>query len=248
LALKNRKAHGINSSTIVEFITEVLYSSCPSSDQEWLDQIRQQLLKLDMVLQVENAGATSKRFKSSSRKLSNMVKLSSVRAKYGELLYRLVQFYQPQTVIELGTSIGLSALYMAKASPESQIVSIEYSASLCRFAQNLARNKHLSNVRVLQGKFDDILPSLAQNFPPPGLVFIDGNHNEKATLRYFEFFTYYMDKGMLVFDDIYWSKGMYRAWKKIQTDARAVAIIDLFQFGIVFLDKTITPGKYRMRY
>jgi hypothetical protein len=53
-------------------------------------------------------------------------------------------------------------------------------------------------------------------------------------------------KGILVFDDIYWSAEMKKAWMAIMEDA--VITIDLYKLGIVVIDEMLTPGNYRVRY
>ena len=39
---------------------------------------------------------------------------------------------------------------------------------------------------------------------------------------------------IFVFDDIYWSEGMQRAWKEICANKEVTLSVDLFYFGIVF--------------
>lgn len=49
------------------------------------------------------------------------------------------------------------------------------------------------------------------------LAFVDGHHDEQATLDYFALIRPRMRTGaVMAFDDIEWSDGMRRAWKEIR--------------------------------
>ncbi len=73
------------------------------------------------------------------------------------------------------------------------------------------------------------------------LVFIDGNHTKEATLRYFEVFLKKNNKEFaILFDDIYWSKGMTEAWETIKKNKKVNLSIDFYSFGLVFIGKDIS--------
>jgi len=50
-----------------------------------------------------------------SRTIGSIARTSAKPAKYGQLLFRLAQRFQPKTVFDLGTSLGLTTAYLAKA-------------------------------------------------------------------------------------------------------------------------------------
>jgi len=64
-------------------------------------------------------------------------------------------------------------------------------------------------------------------------VFIDGHHNEQATINYFELLLPHLSPGAtVVFDDISWSKGMKRSWEKICRHSAVAFAVDLKMLGI----------------
>lgn len=67
------------------------------------------------------------------------------------------------------------------------------------------------------------------------LIYIDGNHQKEATLRYFEelLATVHNDS-VMIFDDIHWSKEMEEAWVEIKLHPQVKVTIDTFQWGLVF--------------
>lgn len=70
------------------------------------------------------------------------------------------------------------------------------------------------------------------------MFFFDGNHQEEATLQYFEACLKKTNEdSIFVFDDIHWSSGMTAAWNKIKAHPQVSISIDLFQLGILFFRK-----------
>jgi predicted O-methyltransferase YrrM len=80
------------------------------------------------------------------------------------------------------------------------------------------------------------------------MLFIDGNHSYDATMRYFEMCKPYLhNQSLIVFDDIYWSKGMTQAWKEIKADPIVTVSIDLFFIGLVFFRKEQVKENFKLR-
>jgi predicted O-methyltransferase YrrM len=103
-------------------------------------------------------------------------------------------------------------------------------------ARQLFHSFQKENIEVVEGNFDDTLPTTLNAFPACELVYVDGNHTEEATLRYFEMLLQHKNITCIVFDDIYWSKGMMRAWKKICADSRIELSLDFYWFGVIFMN------------
>ena len=69
----------------------------------------------------------------------------------------------------------------------------------------------------------------------PFLLYIDGNHTYEATIKYFELALTKKDENtVIIFDDIYWSAGMTKAWQEIKNKKEVLLSIDTFYFGMVF--------------
>jgi predicted O-methyltransferase YrrM len=248
LIAKHNKGHGIHSPFIYELVSKVIHDKQYYSEYSYLNDIRKELISSSEIVDVVELGARSEHFLAGKRKISDMAVTSSVNRKIGRLLFRLVRFYKPGIVIELGTSVGISTIYLAKGNAASAIISLEGIKSLSSFADNLFERQGIRNIKVINGVFGEQLDKIATEFPAPGLVFIDGNHNYLATLDYFGYFCSIMEEGIMVFDDIRWSEGMRKAWHTIVNDARAHVTIDLFFMGIVVRRKSITPGHYCIRF
>ena len=91
----------------------------------------------------------------------------------GELLHILVRFSGARRILELGTAIGYSTLYLATALPEGEgrVLTLEMDPAMARKAeQNLQRGGAADRVKVSVG---DALTKLAALSTPFDLIFMD---------------------------------------------------------------------------
>jgi predicted O-methyltransferase YrrM len=167
------------------------------------------------------------------------------------LLFKLVRALRPTTAIELGTCLGISAAYQAAAlelNGRGRIVTLEGSASRAAQSRRNLESLNLTNVTVVTGIFEDTLDSTLRDSAPIDYAFIDGHHDEHATLKYHEqFLPHLVDDAVVVFDDITWSPGMRRAWQTLQQHPNVAASIDLLNVGLCIVKKTPSPAKHRLR-
>lgn len=93
----------------------------------------------------------------------------------GRLLYTLVRASRPATVVEFGTSYGISTIHLAAAVRDNvagHVVSTELNAAkVARARSNLAEAGLADLVTILEG---DALESLAGLPGPVGFVLLDG--------------------------------------------------------------------------
>ena len=99
------------------------------------------------------------------------------------------------------------------------------------------------------GNFDEILPGVINQLDYLDFVFIDGNHRKEATLNYFNWcMPKLSENGILIFDDIYWSKGMKEAWQEIKMHPQVTVTIDLFWIGLVFIRPGQVKENFKIRF
>ncbi|NET38254.1 MAG: class I SAM-dependent methyltransferase [Cyanothece sp. SIO1E1] len=159
----------------------------------------------------------------------------------GTLLYLLVREFQPTVVIELGTNIGISASYLAAAlqmQGHGKLITFEVSPYRQRLAQDLHQTLGLSNVQYALGLFEDTLQPTLNTLEPVDFAFIDGHHQYRSTLDYFNLvMDCAQNNSVFIFDDIRWSSGMWRAWNQIKCDPRVVVAVDLDDIGLCIAQK-----------
>jgi predicted O-methyltransferase YrrM len=98
-----------------------------------------------------------------------------ISADAGRLLYALVRAIRPQTVVEFGTSFGISTIYLAAAVADNgtgHVYTTELSGKKVAAARaNLEEAGVAGPVTILQG---DALETLATVSGPVGMVLLDG--------------------------------------------------------------------------
>ena len=201
-----------------------------------IEELRTQLLADKRLLQIEDLGAGSRIPSTKERTVEQLAKSALKPKKYAQLLFRLVKYYQPKTILELGTSLGITTSYFAAAQPESHITTIEGSKAIAAVAKENFSKLGQKNIRILEGNFDEVLPSVINQMPSIDLAYIDGNHRYKPTLEYFhQLLANTNNDSIMVFDDIHWSAEMEMAWEEIKTHPSVKCTVDIFFLGFVFL-------------
>ncbi len=221
----------LHSPFVFEFYNEVVKKK--HTDPR-IEKIREQLLQDDTVIEVEDMGAGAVDGTHKKRKISDIAKSDVKPKQYSGVLYNLVNFYQPHRVVELGTSLGITTLYMQSATVRP-IYTLEGSENVAAVAQKNFTEFGGTQPSVVVGNFDDTLSTVLPQDGESFMIYIDGNHTYEATVRYFKMILPLMREGdFIVFDDIYWSPDMARAWNEIKNHPKVNLSIDLYQLGVIF--------------
>jgi len=238
ITASNGKGHGMHSPFVFEFITKVLNDKTVYPEYERVEALRNQLLDDHAILDIEDFGAGSMIDKKKKRSISSIAKNAAKPRKFGELLFRMIRYYQPVTILELGTSLGITTSYLSLAKPDARLITMEGSKEIADVAKRNFRNLEIRNIEIIEGNFDNTLSSLITHYSSVDLAFIDGNHRQEPTERYFrQLLTKANNNSIFVFDDIHWSGEMEAVWETIKNNAAVTCSIDLFFLGIVFFRK-----------
>lgn len=159
---------------------------------------------------------------------------------WGILFHKLVRELGPLSALELGTCLGVSTAYLAGAlerNRQGRLLTLEGASALADLAATGLRDLGLTRVEVRAGLFQDTLGPVLREMPRLDFAFIDGHHDEHATLAYLEQILPCLSRrAILVFDDIAWSEGMSRAWGAIRADSRIQVTLDLTSVGVCLVD------------
>ncbi|WP_303317361.1 class I SAM-dependent methyltransferase [Flavivirga abyssicola] len=234
--VKSTNQHGVHSPFVYNLITKCFYDKTNYDTYKHILNYRKDLLKNKTSIEVSDLGAGSHVMKQKERTISSMAKNAGSTNKRAKLLYRLVNYFNPKTILELGTSLGISTHAMSLANHESKITTIEGCPNISEFSKVNFKKSNLSNIDIKTGDFNTIINQLLPN--NYDLVFFDGNHQKEATLEYFETLVQTANNySIFIFDDIYWSKGMTEAWESIKQHPKVSVTINTFFWGFVFFRK-----------
>ncbi|MFM9984479.1 MAG: O-methyltransferase [Flavobacteriales bacterium] len=241
--------HQVHSPLVFRLLTQVLVPQKKYYAFEELNTRREALLKDYTKLEILDYGAGSrKNFSDNSRKVADIARLSLQRSHCAEALFYIIRDLQPTSAIELGTSLGLTTAYMAKGCTECQWTSMEGAPKVADFARNLLRQLDVTNVEIVTGNFDDLLPMYCSKNQKLDFAFIDGNHRYEPTMRYFYWLSpLASENAVFILDDIHWSPEMEKAWNEIQNSNLISVSIDFFHFGMIFFRSGIEKQKFILR-
>lgn len=177
--------------------------------------------------------SVTERAKYKTRTPSQLAYRSSVNSEWGMFLYLCAQSFGARTILELGSSAGISGCYLTSARSCRNFITIEGSSTLASLA---ARNisQITTQARVVHGFFDEVLETVLSNLPDRvDLVYFDGPKDRLTTLRYFQQLIPYLNTGSIViFDDIHWSKNMWEMWQTVRQWKGLAYSINAGRFGV----------------
>ncbi len=180
---KSTNQHGIHSPFVYELVTKCFYDKQYYKDYKIIAKYRSVLNNNKSVISVKDLGAGSKVLSTRSRKISNISKKAGITKKRAELLYRIVKYFQTTSILELGTSLGISTCALSLGNPKANIVTIEGCPETASVARQQFKYFSLYNINLLVNEFDKEINTLTDN--NFDLIYIDGNHQKEATINYF---------------------------------------------------------------
>jgi len=232
--LRGKTRHGVHSPFVYRLIDKVIYDFNSKKVYTEVENIRKELLNDARIITVTDLGAGSHVNNNRQKKVGDIARNALKPPKLAQLLYRLAADWQPRNIIELGTCLGTTTVYLQKAAPNAKVYTLEGCPETAKIAAGTFDKGGIA-AKPIVGNFDDTLPGVINDLPGLDFVFVDGNHQKDATLKYFEWcLPKVHNNTMLIFDDIYWSEGMKEAWDEIKSHPQVTVTIDLFWIGLVF--------------
>jgi predicted O-methyltransferase YrrM len=246
--LKAKNRHGLHSPFVYRLADTIIYDLKAKKVYAEIENLRDGLLKDGRTITITDLGAGSHINNNRQKQISDIAAHALKPPKLAQLLYRIAADTQPQNIIELGTCLGITTIYLQKAAPEAKVYTLEGSPATAEIAKEIFTKAGLNNIELIIGNFDDTLPGIIDSLDKLDFVFVDGNHQKEATLNYFNWCLPKVHEGtLLIFDDIYWSEGMKEAWAEIKAHPQVTVTVDLFWIGLVYFKKGVTKEDFLLK-
>jgi predicted O-methyltransferase YrrM len=231
----SKNEHGVHSPFVFDLVTKCFYDKTKYSEYTVLKQYRNSLLTNKNTIEVTDFGAGSRVFKSNTRQISKIAQTAGISPKRAELLFRIVNYFQPESILEIGTSLGLATSALSLGNASSKLITLEGCPKTQNQCQLQLQKFNIKNVQCINTEFSSFLKNFQLQSSNFQFIYFDGNHSEKATLAYFELLLPTItNTSVWIFDDIHWSEEMENAWEIIKKHPKVKVTIDTFQWGIVF--------------
>ena len=243
--LRSGNAHGLHSPFVFGLYTTVVRHTGHFAAYDLVEGRRRELLERTDSITVCDFGAGSHTGAGRVRRIADLARVAAKPPRLGQLLFRLVNHFQPATTLELGTSLGLTSAYLAAPCSQNRVLTFEGCPATAAVARETFAALNQRNVELVEGNLDETLaPTLTALTRPVDFVFFDGNHRYEPTLRYFEqCLANAHEQSVFVLDDIHWSAEMERAWEVIKAHPQVRLTVDLFYIGLVFF-RTNQPKQH----
>ena len=199
--------------------------------------LRKALRQNQQTITITDLGAGSKVSASQQRTISDIARHSQKPARFGRLLFRLIRHFRAKTIVDLGTSLGLTTTYLAEAARphDGRVLTFEGCPQTAAVARLNFEQLGIGNVDIVVGNIDETLTAQIAGLTSVDFVFFDANHRYEPTVRYFETcLKKRHNDTIFVFDDIHWSDEMEQAWAYIRHHPSVHVTVDLFWVGLVF--------------
>jgi predicted O-methyltransferase YrrM len=243
------RGHGIHSPFVFDLVEKVFRNKTAPAVVLDIEQRRNTLISDKRVISVKDLGSGSKRIKGNLRKISDIARFSSVPSKYGRFLTNMAASFGDTGILELGTSLGISTMYLAAGQKDGRVHTIEGCPETLSVAKENFDHCGFTGIKSFSGSFDEMIPEFCRENIIPGIIFIDGDHRKESVMRYYEKVKEFTDdKSVVIFDDIHISAEMGEAWDLIKNDKKISISIDINRFGIVFFREGMTRTDYVIRY
>lgn len=227
--------HSVHSPYFFDFYNKVIQSS-DKDEFVQIEKVRSRILNHTDEINVTDLGAGSKVLKGPKLKLADIARYSVTPPAYAQLYYRIIQYTGARSIVELGTSLGLTSLYLAQ-QPETHLTTFEGSHALADVALSNFKYFNKKNISLIEGDIKTTLPEFLQNPAKIGFVLMDANHQYEPTMQYFLWIMRRLnEKSVVVIDDIHWSAGMEKAWNEIKNHPIVYGSVDLFRCGLLFFE------------
>ena len=203
-----------------------------------IEKKRKELINTEEVIERQDYGAGSVSVpKNRSEPISSIARQALSLPFQCRFLYRLADFLKPGSIVEFGTSLGISTAYLAICAGDTSVDTIEGDPEIAKTACKVFESLALQNIRLHNSTFEHFISGGSLGIAKIDLVFLDGHHTGEALMRYYQALKEHIhSKTIIVVDDIYWSADMTRAWEKLRTLPEVTQSVDCFHFGLLLFN------------
>ena len=132
----SKNEHAVHSPFVFSLLTKCFYDKKLKSEYSILKSYRQSLLENKNTIEVNDFGAGSKVFKSNTREITKIAKTAGISPKRAELLFRITNYFQPDSILEIGTSLGLATVALSLGNPKATLTTLEGCPNTMAIAKN----------------------------------------------------------------------------------------------------------------
>lgn len=215
----------VHSPFVFEFLTDIFEDDRFYHFMGFIENYRRNLLGTGDKIAINNQTKT----------INQLVKQLSIQPKVGTILFKTVHQYKPNTLLEIGDSLGIAALYQATPNPQVPLVSIMPNTTLADTTAQYFKRLGTRNIQLLVGDIAKNIPTALQQLNTIEQLFFNGFWGKAATLSYFETCLAKMPlNAVFIFRTPYASEATQAFWETIKKHKKVRLSIDIYDLGFLF--------------
>jgi predicted O-methyltransferase YrrM len=230
--------HSLHSPFFFDLYRNVVVSGKSSESFKEIESVRHQLLTDESPVEGIDLGGGSALL-NKNRTIKDIARTSLSTPSFLQMYHRIVEYFHARYVVELGTSLGISSLYLAKTKGV-ELITFEGTPSIAERARRNFALSNYNNIKLIEGDIDSTLPHHLGLCTKIDVAFMDANHRYEPTIRYFNWLLKKThDRSVIIVDDIHYSSEMERAWNEMKTHRLVYGSADLYRCGLLFFDPSV---------
>ena len=210
-----RKGYGVHSPFAFKLITEVIYEKLPYYAYGELKTLRKKAPKGEPYC----------------------------AERVDKLLFKLVNHFQPEYVLEAGTGAGVEFCYLTAGKADAKCVSL-YDGPISG-NDDLKMNPR-KNGKVIEGELMKALQCELKMMPRIDLLHIA--HTGKYRQVYENCFPYLTEKTLVVISGIHDDADKQTWWEELIADKQTGITFDLYEVGLIFFNRAINKQHYIVNF
>jgi len=244
--MRHSKGHGVHSPFVYNLITKVIREKGSFYRFKDIELLRKRLLYNNEPIPYPYPGREGKQQQTT---IAKIVSREAIRPKTGALLFRLTNYFKSQCILHIGSSMGLSTLYLTSYAPGLRCVSLGTIPEFAPIAEWVYKEAARTTIDQHIGNLNELLPVILKEDAGFDFVFFNNRREQEDTLHLFTLCMQYIHTDcVFVIDGIRNNKRTLSHWKEICTKQEVTVSLDLYNLGIVFVNKKLYKRNYKVYY
>ena len=243
--VRYRKGYGVHSPFVYNLITKVIEES---GHFYLLDDIALTRLKLQYREELVSYPDKKKKGAIVQKTLGQLVQKRAISPKQGALLFKIVNYFKPVHILQIGTNMGLSTLYLTSYASGLQCIALESNPAFASVAREIFKQAR-NPIDLREGDYTDLLPKALEDMEAVDFVYFNMQDDDICCSSLFnKCVEQTHQNSVFVFKGIKSSSKMRIAWKEICSHPKVTVTMDLYALGIVFFNDKLHKRNYITYY
>ncbi|MCX6237045.1 MAG: hypothetical protein NTY07_05705 [Bacteroidia bacterium] len=238
---RHRRGHGIHSPFLFHLITAVIEDRHRLPEYKILKGLKNNVLNLLDDFRKPLLTEVYPQFKLSSSKSGKLYKKVELPIRYGKIVFRLIRYFKPSSIINYGPTFGVNLALMAMANNDSIVYQLINNSACEVLCKELLKDSAFSNIQFLP---ENSVPEVNPEFIM--INFSDNPDMSRSVVQ--KYLRLHGDDDVLIIRGIHESQEMETIWLEMIASESVRVSLDLFEIGIALFRKELQKENFIHRF